>query len=164
MAPGAEGNVLQGHSTVRGSQHHTTSAGARRPCTALMGDASVNVMPALSLRDQSTPNSMARHRTLRRETTSASPKMPRSCIFWGYYDKTVKLVQRDRVRRHRLCRRQAPLHGASGATRPHMECPGSHRASIRLLIKWRVSELYGAQWRRRQQRCREDCVFWGLID
>ena len=28
MAPGAEGNVLQGHYTVRGSQHDTTSAGA----------------------------------------------------------------------------------------------------------------------------------------
>ena len=26
------------------------------------------------------------------------------------------------------------------------------------LIIWRVTELYGAQWRRRRRRCREDCV------
>ena len=24
--------------------------------------------------------------------------------------------------------------------------------------EWRVTELYGAQWRRRRRRCREDCI------
>jgi len=64
------------------------------------------------------------------------------------------------VRRHCLCRRQAALHGASGAPRPQMECPQRRCADIHRLILWRVTELYGAQWRRRRRRCREECVFW----
>jgi len=67
-------------------------------------------------------------------------------------------VQRRKVRRHHLCRRQAPLHGVSGATRPQIICPQRHFASIHRLIQWRVTELYDARWRRRRRRCREDCV------
>jgi len=51
---------------------------------------------------------------------------------------------------------QAALHGASGAPRPQMECPQRHRAINHRLIQWRVTEVYGAQWRRRRRRCRED--------
>ena len=42
----------------------------------LWGTASANGMSATSARDQSHPNSMARRRTLRRATVSASAKMP----------------------------------------------------------------------------------------
>jgi len=47
------------------------------------------------------------------------------------------------VRRHHLYRRQAPLHGVSGATRPQIICPQHHCASIHRLIQWRVTELCG---------------------
>ena len=40
------------------------------------GDASANYMPAASLRKQSLPSNMVRHRTLRRAMASASAKMP----------------------------------------------------------------------------------------
>jgi hypothetical protein len=50
------------------------------------------------------------------------------------------------------------LHGTSGVTRPEVECPQRHSKSIRRLIMWRVTELYGAHRRRRRRRCREDCV------
>ena len=50
----------------------------------------------------------------------------------------------------------AALQGASGAPRPQMECPQRHRAINHRLIQWRVTELYGAQWRRRRRRCRKD--------
>jgi len=69
------------------------------------------------------------------------------------------------MRRHRIRRRQAALHGASGAPRPQMECPQQHRATNHCLIQWRITELYSAQWCRRRRRCREDCVFcvlWGF--
>ena len=49
-----------------------------------------------------------------------------------------------RVRRHHLCRRQAPFHGFSGATRPQIICPQRHRATIHHIRPWRVTELYGA--------------------
>jgi len=52
-------------------------------------------------------------------------------------------VHRRRVRQHHLCRRQAPLHGVSGATRSHILCPQRHCARIHRLIQWRVTELYG---------------------
>jgi len=61
------------------------------------------------------------------------------CLLWA--DRQV--VQRRRVRRHHLCRRQAPLHGVSGATRQHIICPQRHCGSIHRLIQWRVTELYG---------------------
>jgi len=38
---------------------------------------------------------------------------------------------------------KAPLHGVSGATRPHTLCPQRHCASIHRLIQWRVTEFYG---------------------
>jgi hypothetical protein len=60
--------------------------------------------------------------------------------------------------RLRLCRRQAALHGASGVTHPQTKCPQRHRATKQCLIQWRVTELYGARWRRRRRRCREDRV------
>jgi len=62
--------------------------------------------------------------------------------------------------RHRLCRRQAALHGASGAPRPQRKCPQRHHATNHRLITWRVTELFGVQRRRHRRRCREDCVFW----
>jgi hypothetical protein len=34
--------------------------------------------------------------------------------------------------------------------------PHRHRAINHRLMQWRVAELYGAQWRRRRRRCRED--------
>jgi len=55
-------------------------------------------------------------------------------------------------------RRQAPLHGASRATRPQISCPQGHHATNHRLITWRVNKLYGVKRRRRQQRCREDCI------
>jgi len=64
------------------------------------------------------------------------------------------------MRRHRLCRRQAALNGASGAPRPEMECLQRHCATNHHLTQWRVTGLYGAQWRRRRRRCREECVLW----
>jgi len=62
--------------------------------------------------------------------------------------------------RIRRCPRQAALHGSAQATRPKMECPQRHRASTHHLTQWRVIGLYGAQWRRRRRRCREECVLW----
>ena len=37
-----------------------------------------------------------------------------------------------------------------------MMCPQHRCAITRRLITWRVTELYGARWRRRRRRCRED--------
>ena len=48
------------------------------------------------------------------------------------------------TRLHHLCRCQAALHGASGATSSQMACPQRHRATMHHLITWRVTELYGA--------------------
>jgi len=45
--------------------------------------------------------------------------------------------------RHRLCRSQAALHGASGAPRPKMECPQRHHATNHRIKTWGVTELYG---------------------
>ena len=61
--------------------------------------------------------------------------------------------------RHRLCRRQAALHGASGAARSQTDCPQRHRATNHRMTTWRVTELYGAQWRRR----RRNAVFLFLL-
>jgi len=143
--------VLQGHSTVRGSQHDPTppmpapGGLARR----FWGNASANGMPATSSREHSPPNNMARHLTLRRAMASASAEG--LCIL-----RVMKRqeVQRLRKRQDRLCRRQAPLHGTSGATRPPIECPRRHRANTHRLISWRVTDLYGAQRRWRRRRCR----------
>jgi len=44
------------------------------------GNASVNGMLAASSREHSSPNIMARHRSLRRATASSSAKMPRTCL------------------------------------------------------------------------------------
>ena len=52
-------------------------------------------------------------------------------------------MQRRVVRRVHLCRRQAPLHGVSGATRPQIICPQRRCASSHRLTQWRVTELYG---------------------
>ena len=52
-------------------------------------------------------------------------------------------VQRRKMRRDHLCRRQAPLYGVSWATRPQIKCPKRHGASIHRLIRWRVTGLYG---------------------
>jgi len=62
--------------------------------------------------------------------------------------------------RHRLCRSQAALHGASGAPRPQMECPQRHHATNHRIKTWRVTELYGVQRRRFRRRCTEDCGCW----
>jgi len=59
-----------------------------------------------------------------------------------------------------FCLRQAALQAASVATRRNMICPQRCCATIQGLITWRVTELYGAQWRRRQRRRREDCACW----
>jgi len=104
-------------------------------------------MPATSSRTQSTPSDMTRHRTLRRAMASASAKMPRRLC------REVR-KSRDCDCPHRVCRRQAPLHGASGARRPSMECPQRHDAITQRLITWRVNELYGAHWLQRRRRCR----------
>ena len=45
--------------------------------------------------------------------------------------------------------------------RPRTECPQRHRATNHCQIQLLVSELYGAQWRRRRRGCREDCIFSG---
>jgi hypothetical protein len=50
-------------------------------------------MPATSSRDQSTLNTMARQRTRRRATASASAKMPRRRVFWGFLRLSVGPVQ-----------------------------------------------------------------------
>jgi hypothetical protein len=55
-------------------------------------DASANHMSVTSLRDHSPPNRMARHRTLRRATVSASAKMPRTWAHTaGFLTKKVCL-------------------------------------------------------------------------
>jgi len=54
--------------------------------------------------------------------------------------------------RHHLCRLQAALHGTSGAPSLAMKCPQRRRANNHHLIIWRVTELYGARWRRRRRR------------
>jgi hypothetical protein len=56
-------------------------------------------------------------------------------------------------------RRQAALHGVSAATRLQTKCPQPHCASIHRLIQWRATERFGAQRRRRRQRCFEDCIY-----
>jgi len=81
------------------------------------------------------------------------------CVF---YATDRQKVQRRKVRVHRLCRRPAALHGASGATRPQMECPQRRRTTNHRIFRWRVTELYAAPWRRRRRRCREDHMFWGF--
>jgi len=58
--------------------------------------------------------------------TSASVKMPQKLCF------RLK-VQRLRLRRHRLFRRQAALHGAYGAMHPQVECPQRYRANRRAM-------------------------------
>ena len=60
------------HVTITTSPMSAPGGLARR----LWGTASANEMPATSPRDHSPPNTMARHRTLRREMASASAKMP----------------------------------------------------------------------------------------
>jgi len=77
MAPGAEGNVLQGHSTVRGSQHDPPLSAPGAIARRFWGDTPANGMPATSSRKHSPVNIMARPRTLRRAIASASAKMPR---------------------------------------------------------------------------------------
>jgi hypothetical protein len=82
-----------------------------------------------------------------------------------YESRTVSEVALMRVTstspsRHRLCRRQASLDGTYGAPRPQMKYPQRHFASFHRIIQWRVTEVYGAQWRRRRRRCTEDCVLW----
>jgi hypothetical protein len=57
------------------------------------GTASANGMPKTSSRDQSPRNSMTRHRTLRHATASASAKMPRRRVFWGFLGLSVGPVQ-----------------------------------------------------------------------
>ena len=84
------------------------------------GNASANHMSVKSSRKQSPPNQMARHRTLRREMASASAKLPLRLYILGLARQEV---QRDRMRRHRLCRRQEALQGASRASRPQVMCP-----------------------------------------
>jgi len=66
------------------------------------------------------------------------------------------------VRRNCLCRRQAALHGASGAPRPQVACPQRHCATNHCLMTWRLTEIYGKPWRRRRRRCREDFILSGL--
>jgi len=51
------------------------------------GNASANHMSVTSLRGHSTPNQMARHRTLRRAVASASAKMPRRLCILGLTDR-----------------------------------------------------------------------------
>jgi hypothetical protein len=70
-------------------------------------------------------------------------------------------------RRHRrcrciLCRRQPAVQGAYGATHRYMMYASHRCANNHRLIRWRITELCGAQWRRRRRRCREDGMFWGL--
>ena len=110
------------------------------------GTASADEMPATSPSEQSPPNHMTRPRTVRRAMASAS-------VSSGGFDRLE--AQRRRTRRHRLCRRQAALEGTFWATRPQMICPQRRCANNRRLMRWRVTELYGAQWRRRPRRCRE---------
>jgi hypothetical protein len=80
-------------------------------------------------------------------------KMPRRWCMLGVLDRQE--IQRHRICRHRQCRRRAALQGATGATRPQ-SCPQRRCAHSRILMTWRVPELYGAQWHRRRRRCRED--------
>jgi len=118
------------------------------------GDASANYMPATSLRKHSTPNTTARHCTLRRAMASAAAKMPRKqCILSGGF--LNEMMSRDADIR---CR-QAALQGASEATHPHITCPQHRCAITRRLIRWHVTELLGGRWRRRRRRR----VIWGFI-
>ena len=82
---------------------------------------------------------------------------------WCCEPRAVEQPRSSSPSRHRLCRRQAPLNGASRATRTQMICPQRHHATNHRLITWRVTELYGAKRRRRQQRCRE-ILFSGGCD
>jgi len=85
------------------------------------GVTSTNGMPATSSRNHSPANTRARHRAVRRATASASAKMLRRLCILGVMTRPE--VHRLRTRRHHLCRRQAPLHGASGATHPQIKRP-----------------------------------------
>ena len=111
---------------------------------------------ATSSREQSPPNHMARHRTLRRAMASASAKMPRRFVSSGDYDR---LELRGAECAETACRRQAALQGASGATRPQITFSQRRCANNRRLVTWCVTELYSAQWRRRS--CREDGLLGG---
>jgi hypothetical protein len=61
----------------------------------------------------------------------------------------------------RACRSQAALQGASRTTRPQMICPLRRCANNRRLMAWRVTELHGAQWRRRRRGRRADGLLRG---
>jgi hypothetical protein len=123
------------------------------------GTTSVNRMPATSSRDKSLPNYLAPHRSLRRAMASASARMPQKLCPLG-----LDRLQERKFRAVRLFRRQAALHGASGATRRHMECPRRRFADIRRLLVCRLTKLHGARRRRCRRRCRADgvSVNWGL--
>ena len=132
--------------------------GARHPCTALLGqrDRKPNARNVIAY-----TNNMARHRALWRAMASASAKMLRRLCYW--VGQTCSLeAQRLRMRRHRLCRRQAVLHGASGAPRPHTELPERHSATNYHLTQWRVTELYGAM-AAALAKMPQRLVFWGFL-
>jgi hypothetical protein len=101
---------------------------------------------------------MSRHRTIRHAVEWRRRR--RRCLEVGVSGSDKPKVQRRKVRKHRLCWRQAALHGASGATHPQMGCPQRHRATNHRLLQWRVTELYDAQWRRRRRRKmpRRSCI------
>jgi len=109
----------------------SADVGARRPCTALLRQ---------RVRKPNARNVMAQ--AFAAQHNGASPNFTaRNGV--GVGEDAVKNVssgmtdllevQRRRVRLHRLCRRQAPLHGVSGATHPQILCLQRHCASIHCL-------------------------------
>ena len=103
------------------------------------GTASANRMPVTSSRDQSP---LTQWRVAELYGVQRRPRRRRCCEECVVWADRLK-VQRRRVRRVHLCRRQAPLHGVSGATRPQIICPKRHCGSIHRLIQWHVTDLYG---------------------
>jgi hypothetical protein len=55
--------------------------------------------------------------------------------------------------------RRGPSVGLDGGRLRRFDVDAQPFTAYRL-IQWRVTELYGAQWRRRRRRCREDCACW----
>ena len=75
---------------------HTTTSAPGALARRCWVKASVNEIPATSSRDQSPPKRLARHPSLRRETASASAKMPRRlCILAVRATGLIKAISKS---------------------------------------------------------------------
>jgi len=123
------------------------------------GTASAYQIPATSWRRHSPPDTMARHRYLRRAVASASAKMPWRMCPLGLTDLKSGSSETANA--------PTPPMSAPGGlawrfwgTASANQMPATSSCDKLCLTQWRFTVLYGAQWRRRRRRFREGCVLW----